>query len=150
MTKLRKTLFIDLYTERRVAIAGIIPNFSLRVEWDFYNPKVLTKGWIRTFIIQNFFGGSDIYSPNFFTKGWTRTFIIPNFLLGGGVGHRWLDPGPAQGLTWASPGFGPGQPRPAQVKFLVQILVKQNNSSNSGDGNDKGGRGLRARPPFLQ
>ena len=34
---------------------------------------------------------------------------------------------PAQGLTWASPGFDPGQPRPAQVNFLVKILVKQNN-----------------------
>ena len=61
----------------------------------------------------------------------------------------WLDNGPAQGLTWASPGFGPGQPRPAQVKFLVQILVKQNNSSNSGDGNDKGGRALTRAPPFV-
>ena len=26
-----------------------------------------------------------------------------------------LDPGPAQGLTWASLGLDPGQPRPAQV-----------------------------------
>ena len=61
----------------------------------------------------------------------------------------WLDNGPAQGLTWASPGFGPGQPRPAQVNFLVQILVKQNNSSNSIHCNNKGGRARSARPPLL-
>ena len=57
--------------------------------------------------------------------------------------------GPAQGLTWASPGFGPGQPRPAQVKFLVQILVKQNNSSNSIHCNNKGGRARQRAPPFV-
>ena len=49
---------------------------------------------------------------------------------------------------WASPGLDPGQPRPAQVNFLVQILVKQN-SSNSGDGNNKGGRALTRAPPFV-
>ena len=57
--------------------------------------------------------------------------------------------GPAQGLTWASPGFGPGQPRPAQVNFLVQILVKQNNSSNSIHCNNKGGRARQRAPPFV-
>ena len=32
---------------------------------------------------------------------------------------------------------------------MVKILVKQNNSSNSGDGNDKGGRALTRAPPFV-
>ena len=32
------------------------------------------------------------------------------------------------------------------VKFLVKILVKQDNRNNSGDGNNKGARALRARP----
>ena len=39
-----------------------------------------------------------------------------------------LDPGPAQGLTWASPGLDPGRPRSI---LLVKILVKQNNRNNS-------------------
>ena len=32
---------------------------------------------------------------------------------------------------------------------LVKILVKQNNTNNSGDGNNKGARTLRARAPLL-
>ena len=35
------------------------------------------------------------------------------------------------------------------VKFLVKILVKQNNRNNSGDGNNKGARALRACASLL-
>ena len=36
-------------------------------------------------------------------------------------GRPWIVWG--QGWTWASPGFDPGQPRPAQANFLVKILA---------------------------
>ena len=35
------------------------------------------------------------------------------------------------------------------VKFLVKILVKQDNRKNSGDGNNKVARALRARAPLV-
>ena len=47
-------------------------------------------------------------------------------------GPAGLDPGPAKGLTWASPGFDPGQPRqPGQ--FLAKILVKQNRNKSGAE-----------------
>ena len=51
-----------------------------------------------------------------------------------------LDPGPAQGLTWANPKLDQASPG----QFLVKNLAKQSNRNNSGDGNDKG-----ARAPWL-
>ena len=40
------------------------------------------------------------------------------------------------------------RPRPAQVNFLVKILVKQNNRNNSNHCNNKGAHAQSARPPL--
>ena len=43
-----------------------------------------------------------------------------NLLSASGPIFPGLDPGPAQGLTWASLGLDPGQPKSAQAKKLVK------------------------------
>ena len=117
--------------------------------WDFYFDHFLTTFWAHLLgrprtIKRPFFHHALCEEPgqDFNSKMPKKSEGAFFNILGKPLGKlgqfsQGLDPGPAQGLTWASPGLDPGQPRSI---FWSRFWSNRTTETTAGTETTKGGR----------